>query len=112
VVTEVELSQLLSGAAGATAFVYAFLFLLRRGDSQQRDNISELRKQRDEQTARADRLAAELAKVDAELDRFRSEQQLLRHQLRSDVAGHRMVAELYRRRLVEAGLPTEIEEDE
>jgi hypothetical protein len=75
----------LSGAAqalplftGAGMAIYAFLFLFRRGDSQQRENIRELKEQRDHWKGRAEECETELAEV-------KRDHQTRRHKLRGQV---------------------------
>lgn len=95
---DLELSQLLSGAAGATAFIYAFLVLIRRGDSQQRENIAELKEQRDDWKTRAEG-------CEDELSRFRTEQRQIRHQLKGMVQRYWLLAVHWHQLAVDAGVP-------
>jgi hypothetical protein len=97
------LTNLVPITTAAGAFLVAFMFLFRRGDSQQRDNLHELRRQRDEALVRADRCVAELASRDEAFDAFRAAQQQLRHDLQSKLQAQRMETELWRRRAVDAG---------
>ena len=57
------------GAAGAS--IYAILWLVKRGDRLQRDNIDELKKQRDEWRERAEKAEQELINLRDDLARER-----------------------------------------
>jgi hypothetical protein len=103
-------SQALPVLAGSGGFIYAFLYLIRRGDSQQRENINELRKQRDEQERRADKLAGELERAEVEYRRFVSEQRQVRHDLKGELETFRMERDLCLRRLRDAGVDPDLEE--
>jgi hypothetical protein len=95
----------LSGAAqalplftGAGMAVYAFLFLFRRGDSQQRENIKELKEQRDHWKSRADT-------AEAQRDAERSEHQSRRHRLRGQVQHYWMAAVHWRQVALDHNAP-------
>lgn len=88
---------------GGAMFVYLFIFLFRRGDAQQLENMRQLTKQRDGWQERAERAEAEKEELDEAFDRFRADQQQLRHELKSRIQGERMEKELWRRRAVQAG---------
>lgn len=58
--TQVE--TVLRVAGGGGLFVWALLWLLRRGDALQRENIYELRRQRDDWRRRAEKAEHEIAR--------------------------------------------------
>lgn len=59
------------GGAGAV-IVYMVMWLLKRGDSLQRDNILDLRKQRDEWRERAERAESSERELHREIARLRA----------------------------------------
>lgn len=63
----------LGGATGVGA--YALLWLIRRGDRLQRDNIDELKRQRDEWRKRAESAEEDLVAMRDEMARTRSDYQ-------------------------------------
>jgi hypothetical protein len=95
----------LSGAAqalplfgGAGMAIYAFLFLFRRGDSQQRENIKELKEQRDHWKTRAE-------ECETELDEFRTSQRVIRHRLKGQVQRYWLLAFHWRQVALDCGAP-------
>ena len=63
------------GGAGA-AGIYAILWLVKRGDRLQRDNIDELKTQRDEWRGRAESAEQELLRMREEIARERRARRL------------------------------------
>jgi len=57
-----QLDAVLRVGGGGALFVWALLWLLRRGDALQRENIDELRTQRDDWRRRAEAAEAQLAR--------------------------------------------------
>ena len=61
-ITPDELTWLARFGGGAGVAVWALLWLLKRGDRLQRENIDELRRQRDHYRRRAEQAEAEIDK--------------------------------------------------
>jgi predicted nuclease with TOPRIM domain len=97
------LSVLLRAGGLVGVFAYTLMWLLRRGDQVQRENMDELRRQRDHYRKRAEQAETEHLQLIDELEKLRSEQQVVRHRLKSEREGFRMEAEVWRRRAVECG---------